>query len=161
MKTKLKLYVDTSVWSFYFADDSPEYRNATRSFFDLALAGVYDLCISQVVLDEIDGTTDPALRQKLLDLVDKAGAEILPLEAGATDLGYSYIKEGVLPEKSLNDAMHVAVATLNNVGVILSWNFKHLANIRRNNAFNAANLARGYRPDIHIVTPLEVMENEL
>lgn len=50
---KLKLYLDTSVWNFFFADDAPEKRDVTKEFFDLIQRGYYEVYISDVVLDEI------------------------------------------------------------------------------------------------------------
>ena len=50
---KLKLYIETSVWNFYFADDAPEKMEVTKEFFDLVHKGTYDIYISKVVVDEI------------------------------------------------------------------------------------------------------------
>ena len=36
---KLRIYLDTSVISFLFADDAPAYRGITREFFDTPLGG--------------------------------------------------------------------------------------------------------------------------
>lgn len=50
---KLKLYLDTSVWNFFFADDAPEKRAVTKDFFDLVKQGQYEVFISEVVFKEI------------------------------------------------------------------------------------------------------------
>jgi hypothetical protein len=42
---KLKLYIETSVWNFYFADDAPEKKEITREFFDMVFKGAYDIYI--------------------------------------------------------------------------------------------------------------------
>lgn len=57
-----------------------------------------------------------------------------------------------MPAKFADDATHVAVATCEGIGLIASWNFKHLASLHRNERFNAVNLLHG-RPPIRIVTP--------
>ncbi len=51
-----------------------------------------------------------------------------------------------------DDAQHVAICTVARIKYLVSWNFKHLANLYRENAFNAANLLRGYR-EVRIVSP--------
>ncbi len=51
---KLKLYVDTSVWNFYFADDAPEKRDITKDFIDLVQKEQYEVFISEVVVKEIN-----------------------------------------------------------------------------------------------------------
>ena len=50
---KLKLYLETSVWNFYFADDAPEKRDITKEFFNNVRKGQYEIFISEVVLAEI------------------------------------------------------------------------------------------------------------
>ncbi len=54
------------------------------------------------------------------------------------------------------DARHIAVATVNALPLVVSWNFKHLANIKREAGFNAVNLLQGY-PQIRILTPLQLL----
>ena len=58
----------------------------------------------------------------------------------------------VVPARFGDDAMHVAVATCKGIGLVVSWNFKHLASLHRNERFNAVNRLHG-RPPIRIVTP--------
>jgi hypothetical protein len=80
---------------------------------------------------------------------------------GVTDeaiaLAETYIKEGALTIKSYNDALHIALATLNNAGVLASWNFKHIVNLNRIRLYNSINLKLGYRM-IEIRTPREILE---
>lgn len=61
-------------------------------------------------------------------------------------------RAGVVPAKFADDAAHVAVATCEGIGVIVSWNFKHLASLHRNERFNAVNLLHGH-PAVRTVTP--------
>ncbi|MFH1824054.1 MAG: hypothetical protein ABH873_02355 [Candidatus Firestonebacteria bacterium] len=53
---KLKLYLDTSVWNFFFADDAPEKRDITKIFFSSIKENIYEIFISEVVIREINGT---------------------------------------------------------------------------------------------------------
>jgi len=50
----LKLYLETSVWNFLFADDAPEKRDITKAFFLEVEAGRYDIFVSEVVMAEIE-----------------------------------------------------------------------------------------------------------
>ncbi len=50
---KLKLYLETSVWNFYFADDAPEKKEITLPFFDEIKQGEYEIFISDMVIDEV------------------------------------------------------------------------------------------------------------
>jgi hypothetical protein len=77
----------------------------------------------------------------------------------AIDLQQAYIQEGVVTTRSLDDALHVALATVAGCDMIVSWNFKHIVNFRRIPLFNAVNTLKGYRP-ISIYSPLEVVTDE-
>jgi hypothetical protein len=71
-------------------------------------------------------------------------------------LAETYISEGALTNKSYNDALHIALATINNADVLASWNFKHIVNINRIRLYNSINLKLGYRL-IEIRTPREIL----
>jgi hypothetical protein len=68
-----------------------------------------------------------------------------------------YLREGALTEKSSDDALHIAIATLSGVSAVVSWNFKHMANFMRIRQYNAINLKEGYGL-INIHTPMEIVE---
>ena len=75
----------------------------------------------------------------------------------AIKLAEIYITEGALTNKSYNDALHIALATLNNADVLASWNFKHIVNLDRIRLYNSINLRFGYRL-IEIRTPREILK---
>jgi predicted nucleic acid-binding protein len=77
---------------------------------------------------------------------------ILDVSPEAFALAQAYVAAGVVPAKYTDDAIHVAVATCEGIRLIVSWNFKHLASLRRNERFSAVNLLHG-RPVIRIVSP--------
>ena len=74
----------------------------------------------------------------------------------ALDLQQSYIKSGVVTEKSLDDALHVAVASVSECDLIVSWNFKHIVHFDKIPKYNAVNVLNGYN-HIGIYSPLEVI----
>lgn len=160
---KLRIYLDTSVINFVFADDAPEKRGATRDFFTRYVATKhYDVAVSAVVLAEIGRTADSTHREKLLGVIAEYGVKELvvdPLDE-VTMLADAYIEQGVLPAKSYDDALHVALCTVNEIDVLLSWNYKHLANVNKERKILAVNQTNGYLYPLRIVTPLEVMEDE-
>ncbi len=67
---------------------------------------------------------------------------------------------GVVPPKKLYDALHVAACVFHGVDYLVSWNYKHLANVNRESRINAVNLSNGYNKPIRIITPLELMSDE-
>lgn len=64
-----------------------------------------------------------------------------------------YIKEKAVTKKSHED--HIAIATVNKVDVLVSWNFKHIVNLDRIRKYNAVNLMNGYTM-LEIRNPREI-----
>jgi hypothetical protein len=62
----------------------------------------------------------------------------------AEALAAEYIRDGAVGKNQRADALHIAIATVARVDVLVSWNFKHIVNLRRIHAFNAVNLKQGY-----------------
>jgi predicted nucleic acid-binding protein len=152
---KLKLYLDTSVWNFFFADDAPEKRDVTKELFDLVQKDCYEVYISEVVLDEVRDAPE-AKREQLMMLIGKCSPMELEITEEIKDLAAVYMGKGIVTEKKENDALHVAIATVNELDVLVTWNYRHLANVRKAELFYGANLEKGYIKQIGLVTPMEV-----
>ena len=75
----------------------------------------------------------------------------------ALELRLNYIKSGVVTESSLDDALHVAVATVSGCDLIVSWNFKHIVHFEKIPKYNAVNRLNGHN-HIGIYSPLEVIQ---
>lgn len=71
-------------------------------------------------------------------------------------LADEYLRQGVVTGQFSDDALHVAACVVTRADFLVSWNFKHLANVSREAAFNAVNLLHGY-PPVRIVNPLELI----
>ena len=71
-------------------------------------------------------------------------------------LANRYIDEKVITERSFNDAVHIALATIHAVDALISWNFKHIVNLSRIRLYNSVNLKYGYST-IDIRSPREVL----
>ena len=74
----------------------------------------------------------------------------------AEELARAYVQAGILTAKYIDDARHVAIATTHGIGLIVSWNYKHLANYQRESGFNRINLVYGY-PNVRIISPPELV----
>lgn len=155
----LRIYLDTSVVNFVFAEDAPDFRAATLRFFERH-ARDFDLCISDIVLLEIQKDPDSAHREALYRVLDDHNVVVLPSDRREEieRLAAFYIEQGVIPRKKVEDAQHVAYATLFEADILLSWNFKHLANINREARILAANREAGYPRPLRLVSPLEVLD---
>lgn len=82
-------------------------------------------------------------------------AENLPVTDEAVELLRAYESHGILGPRFRNDMLHVAIATVAEVDVVVSWNFRHIVRLDKIRLFNGVNLELGYRP-LTICSPREV-----
>jgi len=133
-----------------------EFREPSRRFFEQVKAGGYVILTSATTLRELAGAPE-AVRNVLADVPEGSVLEIPEqVEQEARALVEAYIAERVLGEAREADAMHVAVASVAEADLLLSWNFRHIVNYDRIRKFNAVNALNGY-PEIEIRSPLEVV----
>ena len=85
--------------------------------------------------------------------------KIILADERVISLANAYINEDVVSEAFFNDAMHIALATINKVDVLVSWNFKHIVNFNKIRLYNSVNLKLGYSL-IDIRTPREVLSEK-
>ena len=154
---KLRIYLDTSVINFLFVQDAPDFRRATEEFFDRC-EGLFDLYVSEVVLLEILGDPDAEHQQQLLAAVQQHNVNVLTNELApeARRLAEVYMQAGIVPRTRAADALHIAFATVHDMDALLSWNFRHLANVGKESRILATNAAEGYRHPLRLTSPLEV-----
>jgi predicted nucleic acid-binding protein len=159
-KDKLRIYLDTSVISFYFAEDAPEKMALTRKFFDeLEDNHQYEVCISFLVLRELGNTKDIGLRKQLLDFTAKLQATILEPAPAVEEITKLFVQKGIIPQKVQDDAIHLALALVNRMDYILSWNFKHMVRPATRKALRELAITEGYKI-VEITTPEEVLRGE-
>ena len=154
------MYLDTSIISFVYADDAPEKQSLTNEFFRKYLS-VYDVRVSSLVLTEIENTNNIALRNKLKSVIEKYDLPVINAESEDQekifDLARTYLKERIIPQKKFDDAVHVAICVYYEFDILLSWNFRHLANIDKQIRVNAANKKQGYLKELYLLNPMEVI----
>lgn len=163
MNRKLKIYLDTSVPNFLFADDAPEKMEITVDLFDNFIkTGVYETYISSVVIAEIEDTANAQKRADLLHIIRKFPIDLLEYNNNEAieiqELAEKYIEMKIIPEKKLADALHIAICVVLGMDYLISWNYKHLANVNREHKIKMLNWSLGYRVDLRIITPLELVD---
>lgn len=163
---KLRIYLDTSIINFLYETDSPDLRKATEVLFDDIIAkNRVDTFISNIVIDEINKTTNENKKEVLLSTFEKYGnIKILVAENETINeigfLGENYIKSGIIPEKNVADSLHIAYTTIFQMDILLSWNFKHLANLNKEQKILMLNKTLGYNYPFRMANPLEVYFEE-
>jgi predicted nucleic acid-binding protein len=153
-----RLYLDTSVLGA-LADPGPRDRvDATRRLLDGLARDSSAGHISVVVLEEVE-RAPKAVREKVARELRKGYLMVLQESDETIRLAELYVSAGAVPEEYEDDARHIAVATVNDVRVIVSWNFRHMVNIERKRRINGVNIREGY-PLIDLVSPWEITYEE-
>lgn len=138
---KLKVYLDTSVISHLQQEDVPEKMQETLTLWEqFKERKDVEVVISDLVIREISRCSEPKL-SFLLDKLSEINYTVVEMSEEERQLADTYLKNGVLREKSLDDLTHIAIATLNHCRYIISWNFKHFVNPKTIKAVNAINLS--------------------
>ena len=155
----MRIYIESTIPSYVVARPARDLLQAarqqlTRDWWDLKRQA-HELFTSQVVLDEI-AAGEAAMASQRLALLD--GLPLVRATEDAEALTQRILDSGVLPTSADRDAAHIALATVYELDILLSWNCRHIAN-----AFLQARLRRladaaGYTLPV-ICTPEELLEN--
>ncbi len=149
-----RIYIDTSVIGGYY--DS-EFSIPTRQFFERIKKKELEIFLSEISsLELIDA---PLQVQEVVNLIPVECLTYLEFTEEAKQLSSKYLQQKILGAASMNDANHIAIATINRLDVLVSWNFKHIVNRDKIQLFNAVNLMNGYSL-IDIRTPQEMIRYE-
>ena len=151
-----KLYLETTVWNFLLTDDSPEKRRYTEILFKEIESGKYDIFISDFVYDEIRRAQEDKIRE-LEKLIRNFNPPVLKPDAKFHALARNYSQAAFIPERFVEDIYHVAIASVNEMDIIVSWNLKHIVKLKTKKCANTINKAEGYKT-IDILTPEEVID---
>lgn len=146
-----RIYIYTSVPGGYFDKD---FETDTILFFERILHKDFIVHLSEISNAELV----PA-PQKVKDVVAKIPFDCLVMlnfTQEAQKLEEIYLNEKILGKASFNDANHIAIATINRIDVLVSWNFRHIVNLDKIRLFNSVNLKLGY-PIIDIRSPKELI----
>ncbi|MBN1441555.1 MAG: PIN domain-containing protein [Planctomycetes bacterium] len=150
---RLRIYVDTSVFGGCFDPEFAEWSNALMDDFRSGRAA---LVISDVTIGEV-AMAPERVREIFSELLEIA--DDLAVTAEALELLRAYESHGILASRFRNDMLHIAIATVAEVDVVVSWNFRHIVRLDKIRHFNAVSLELGYKP-LTIYSPREVASHE-
>ena len=153
-----KIYLETSVFNFCFADDAPDKKQDTLKLFAEIEAGLYVPYTSAYVMQELIRADEPKQSQ-MVALIEKYDMRFLEQSDAIRTLAGLYVAEGIIPAKHLTDALHIAAATVNDLDVVVSYNFKHIVKRKTVTMTEVVNLREGYKR-IGIFSPTEVIEDD-
>lgn len=146
------IYVDTSVIGGFFDE---EFAHYTKLFFDRVIAGDFKIIVSDIMEQELEKAPD-----KVLSFFATLPEDVIirvELNEAADSLATEYLRAEVVGATSRADCQHIAIASIINADILVSWNFKHIVNINRIRGYNSVNLHNGYK-QLEIRNPREIID---
>jgi len=133
--------LDTSVFGGYFDQENGEFK----------------ILLSAVLQRELEPAPERVVN--LIIELKNEYTEFLDEDDEAVSLATEYISEKVVGQTSYADCLHIALATINQADLLVSWNFKHIVNIDRIRGYNAINIKNGYK-QLEIRSPRDLINYE-
>ena len=155
---KLKLYLETTVFNWYFEPERG-FSGDIQLLFDEIATGKFEAYVSDYVIEELLKTKDPFRKKKLMDLLERSRVAILRKSEETDALAEQYAIHKVISENHLYDRWHLACATVNGIDALISFNFSHINRLWTKEKIMAVNKLNDYNP-ITINLPMEVTGNE-
>jgi hypothetical protein len=140
---RLTLYLDTSIPSAYYDTSKPVRQLMTQKWFEQK-AVLYRLHTSVTAIDEIDEFGNLTKRQQIKDLLLDYRPTILDVSPEAVSLAQEYMQQGAIPQSEPEDAYHIAIASVNRLDGLASWNFKHIVSMNPIRKIHEINMKHGY-----------------
>lgn len=146
------MYLDTSVISALFDDRNPERQALTEEFF--SRIDIYDVYISELTIAEIESTPDQSLKNKMKQVIKDFS--VLEINESVEELAKECVNYGAVPESYQEDAYHIAVAILNEMDYLISWNFRHIVRRITKDIVRMISTLRNLK-QVEITTPGELL----
>ena len=145
------------MFNYYFDTDRDAHADTVKLFEEIR-AGKYEAYTSAYATQELSRAPKEKFL-KMMGLIEKFNITILDPSEEADSLADLYQQKGILPARSTTDARHIAVATVNDLDMILSLNFEHIVRKKTVVQTGSLNVELGYR-QIDIRSPMEVVDRE-
>ena len=153
---KPRVYIETSVVSYLTARSNRDLIVAAHQQITTELWGrraAFEFYASELVLAEAGKGDAQAAAQRLMAL---NGIPLLKVSSQARDLGKLLVQELAIPAKAIEDAYHVAVAAVQGMDYLITWNCTHIANLQMQRKIERICIDAGYIPAV-IGTPEELL----
>ena len=155
---KQKVYLETTLFNYYF-DKTKNAQLVTVAFFEALRTGQFEGYTSVYTYGELSNAPEPQ-RTNMLRLIEEYHIAVLNTSDEVIHLAGQYISNNIILKQKRMDALHIAIASVNELDIILSYNFRHINKLKTKTLIPAINQVSGYR-DIFIAQPEEVFDYEI
>ena len=154
-----KLYLESTIFNFYFLEKESQKMEDTHKLFEAIKKGKYKAFTSEYVISEL-ALDDLSKFKRMKGLIEKYIHYIISFKKDVNFMAEVYIKKGIIPSKYSTDAKHIAAATVHNLDFVVSFNLGHIVKPKTMIGAGFANLHHGYR-QIGLCTPREIIEYDI
>jgi hypothetical protein len=144
------IYLETSVPSGY---GRKRFDALLDDFYDVIRKSDVTVIVPQHTLDELADEKTPKKVMEKLNTIDYIVKDT-PIEA--RKLADIYVERKIIPSGFYEDALHIAIATVLEIDVLVTWNQTHIVNTDSIPRINKVNIEKGYKP-ITIKKPEEII----
>ena len=123
-----KVYIETSVISYFIADRSDSIKIAGHQLSTISMwrkIPEHEVYVSDIVVEEASKGDEEKAALRLDAIKD---FQILGIDDRASNLAKLLLSEKAIPHKCPEDALHIAIASVNEMDFIVTWNFSHINN---------------------------------
>ena len=149
-----RFYFDTSVFGGVY---DVEFEEASTQLFEKVKLGQLICVYSDLTEGELFDA--PQRVKEFFRDLPKESLEAVKVTNEAINLAKQYVSENLVGKTSMDDCVHIALATIHKVDILVSWNFKHIVNIYRIRGYNSVNLRAGYQT-LEIRSPKDIIYYE-
>lgn len=149
----IKVYLDSTIPNYVFNDHVPDKQKAVKALFKQIKANRFKAFVSGAVIRELVAAGENR-QLKMLELIK--GLKVLRVTPECEKLANKYIARKVLPIKNLNDARHIAIASIYKLDALISYNFEHIVKFKTINQVYKINKSLGYKFP-YLIVPEEII----
>lgn len=153
-----RVYLDTSIVSYLDQQDTPDKMKLTQKLWNIFKIGAYEVVISDKLIQEIEECKEEK-KEVLYYYLNLINYKLVYTDENVESLSNEIINEGILSKRSKDDAIHIALAILNDCDYIISWNFKHLVNVDTINGVRKITFSK-YNKFIDIYAPINLLKGD-
>ena len=153
----MKLYLETTMFNYFFDAERDGHADTVRLFEEIG-KGKYEGYTSEYTAGELLNAPEPKQSQ-MLTLLDKYNIKVLSITDESNQFADLYVSENIIPARFRLDGAHIAIACINDLDCLLSYNFQHINRVKTKLLTEKINHKKGYK-GIVICTAKEVLEDE-
>jgi predicted nucleic acid-binding protein len=153
----MKLYLETTMFNYYFDTERDGHADTVRMFEEIR-EGKHEAYTSFYAIGELADAQEPK-RSKMLALIDEYHITVLPITDASDQLADLYILKNIIPAKFRLDGAQIAISSIHGLDYVLSYNFQHINRAKTKLLTDRINKERGYN-SVLICTAKEVLEDE-